>query len=330
MHPEVRVVLADRPEVLELVRPAPEHAGRLTLRAIDLRAPWVTRGDGVVLARVLHDWDNGDASAILGQAREALAPGGRLFVIEMLLDERGFGGALCDLHLLAVSGGRERTRAEYERLLDAAGFTLTRVSRLPALCSVIEGAMSDVELVVPPSTLRWIAEAPTDRPVAVLIRHSARPPLPVDDTGFTVPLTDVGVRIAEQLGDALCDRLVGLHASPLVRCVQTAEALARGSGRPLPITPDRMLGDPGAFVLDGRHAWAVWKERGHEGVMTQFCTADDALPGMARPAYAARSLVHHMLAACSGTPGLHVFVTHDSLITATAARILDEPLGREG
>jgi len=36
-----------------------------------------------------------------------------------------------------------------------------------------------------------------------------------------------------------------------------------------------------------------------------------------------------MLAACGSTPGLHVFVTHDSLITATAARILDEPLGRE-
>lgn len=139
MHPEVRVVLADRPEVLELVRPAPEYAGRLTLHAIDLRAPWATRGDGVVLARVLHDWNDGDASAILDQAREALAPGGRLFVIEMLLDERSFGGALCDLHLLAVSGGRERTRAEYERLLDAAGFTLARVSRLPALCSVIEG-----------------------------------------------------------------------------------------------------------------------------------------------------------------------------------------------
>lgn len=189
--------------------------------------------------------------------------------------------------------------------------------------------MSDVELVVPPSTLRWIAEAPSDRPVAVLIRHSARPPLPVDHTGFTVPLTDVGVRLAEQLGGALRDRLVRLHTSPLVRCVQTSEALARGSGRPLPITPDRMLGDPGAFVLDGRHAWEVWKERGHEGVMTHFCTADDALPGMARPAYAARSLVHHMLAACGNTPGVHAFVTHDSLVTATAARILDEPLGRE-
>ena len=62
-------------------------------------------------------------------------------MIEMLLDERGFGGALCDLHLLAVTGGRERTRAEYERLLEAAGFTPTRVSRLPALCSVMAATL---------------------------------------------------------------------------------------------------------------------------------------------------------------------------------------------
>lgn len=34
----------------------------------------------------------------------------------------------------------------------------------------------------------------------------------------------------------------------------------------------------------------------------------------------------HMLAASKGRPGLHAFVTHDSLITATCARLLGEPL----
>ena len=51
------------------------------------------------------------------------------------------------------------------------------------------------------------------------------------------------------------------------------------------------------------------------------------LPGMARPDEAARLLVKHMLAATAGTPGIHVFVTHDLLVTATASRLLGKPLG---
>ena len=43
---------------------------------------------------------------------------------------------------------------------------------------------------------------------------------------------------------------------------------------------------------------------------------------MARPPEAARFLVHHMLSTMKSRPGIHVFVTHDSLVTATAAQVL--------
>ena len=49
---------------------------------------------------------------------------------------------------------------------------------------------------------------------------------------------------------------------------------------------------------------------------------------MALPEPAARFLVHHMLAAAAAAPGVHVFVTHDSLVTATAARLLERPFGK--
>ena len=61
--------------------------------------------------------------------------------------------------------------------------------------------------------------------------------------------------------------------------------------------------------------------------MAQLVSASEALPGMARPDEAARFLVHQMLAIVGDDPGIHVFVTHDSLITATAARLLGQPLG---
>jgi hypothetical protein len=113
----------------------------------------------------------------------------------------------------------------------------------------------------------------------------------------------------------------------LVRCVQTAEALAEGAETELSVVPDYLLGDPGAFVLDGRRAWDNWEQLGHEGVMDHLVTETKALPGMARPNEAARFLVKAMLSAAAGQPGVHIFVTHDSLVTATAARLLNKELG---
>lgn len=181
---------------------------------------------------------------------------------------------------------------------------------------------------IPASTLRWIAESPRGSPVVILLRHSVRPPLDEHDVGYSVPITDDGRRIARELGALLGDRLRSLHASPLLRCVQTAEEIGAGAGRSLDVARDTMLGDPGAFVNDGRLAWPSWRDLRHEGVMTHLVRENFALPGMAEPDYAARALVHHMLTHAGGRPGVHVFVTHDSLVTATAARMLGKPLGR--
>ena len=54
---------------------------------------------------------------------------------------------------------------------------------------------------------------------------------------------------------------------------------------------------------------------------------DDFALGVARPGEAASFLVCSMLAEAAGRAGVHVFVTHDSLVTATAARLLVRPLG---
>ena len=137
--PGVRAVLIDRPEVLQLVSIPPELEERLELRPTDLFAPWGVRVDAVLLARVLHDWDDDDASRILRNARDALPVGGRVLVVEMVLPEPGTAGGLCDLHLLMATGGQERTEPEYAALLDGAGFDLLEVRDLPALPSVMVG-----------------------------------------------------------------------------------------------------------------------------------------------------------------------------------------------
>lgn len=186
-----------------------------------------------------------------------------------------------------------------------------------------------IEWRIPPSVLHHLERIPTDVPVVLLLRHSVRGHLPAGDAGHVLPITEIGRKLARQFGEKVGGRLRSLHASPLVRCVQTAEAIQQGAGTRHGIIEDRLLGDPGIYVVDGRRAWPNWEQRGHEGVMQHLVSASHALPGMARPDEAARFLVQHMLAAAGDGPGVHVFVTHDSLVTATAARFLGQPLATD-
>lgn len=190
-------------------------------------------------------------------------------------------------------------------------------------------SMSSVEWRIPPSMLRWLSEAPASEPTAVLLRHSVRGPLPPGREGYAVPITETGIALGCKLGAIIRDRLRTLHTSPLPRCIQTAEALREGAGVDLSVHEDAQLGDPGIYVVDGEVAWSNWVEFGHEAVVEHLVSEDFPLPGMADPDPAARFLVKHMLAIAGGVPGFHVFVTHDSLVTATAARLLGKPLGKE-
>lgn len=187
--------------------------------------------------------------------------------------------------------------------------------------------MSAPSWTIPASTLRWLDAVPRDRPVAMLIRHSVRDHLEEGDAGYHMPLTPDGHRLATELGRLLGDRLRSAHASPFLRTVQTSERLVEGAGLGLGVRQDTLLGDPGVYMLD-RRAGPYWRDLGHEEMMRRLVGDAPPLPGCAASDSAARFLVHHMLAAGRGQPGIHAFSTHDSLVTATAARMLRTPLQR--
>ncbi len=134
-HSNLQVVVLDRPEVLCHL----PHRDGLSAVAEDLFGSWSVQADVALLARVLHDWSDEDAIRILKNVRGALPPKGRVILIEMLVADDGVFGGLCDLHLLMATGGRERTRREYEHLLNQAGFDLVNVHTLAALPTVLEG-----------------------------------------------------------------------------------------------------------------------------------------------------------------------------------------------
>jgi ubiquinone/menaquinone biosynthesis C-methylase UbiE len=144
--PQLRAVLMDQPPVVERARARFEAEGlaqRCEFVSGDIFAQAPAGGDLYVLSRVLHNWDDEAARAVLARCRRAIAETGTLLLVEVAVPERAIDNAAAirmDLHMLALLAGRERTAAEYERLLAAAGFRLTRTipTRSPAGIAVLE------------------------------------------------------------------------------------------------------------------------------------------------------------------------------------------------
>ena len=173
-------------------------------------------------------------------------------------------------------------------------------------------------------TLRLIQFVPADSPVALLIRHSARDEIPDGGTGMELPLNDLGIRLCQELGRELVGRVRSARSSPVLRCVQTAELLGQAADTDGEVILDKRLGAPGAYVLDEQLAWGNWLAHGNEGVIQHLVSGAGALPGMADPAQAANDLIEHLLACAGVEPGLHLFISHDSIVTPTVARAFSQ------
>lgn len=133
----MNAIVMDRPEVEGLFATPDNLGDRCRFVAGDIFRKWPVRSDAVVLARVLHDWPDDDARRILARAREAMAVGGSLYVVEMVLDATGGAGGLLDLNMLVMTGGRERTLREFQYLLAGAGFRLCEARPTGAVNTLI-------------------------------------------------------------------------------------------------------------------------------------------------------------------------------------------------
>ncbi len=97
-------------------------------------------GDAYVLKSVIHDWPDDDAVRILRNVRTAAAAGKHVLLVELVMPEpnREFLGNWLDLEMLLALDARERTAAEYGRLLERAGFQMTRVVETASPLSLVE------------------------------------------------------------------------------------------------------------------------------------------------------------------------------------------------
>src|SRR5262249_43114141 len=141
-NPVVRGILVDQPAMLarahRALRTGP-LAARCTLQPGDLFGD-LPAADAYVLAQVLHDWGDDQASRLLRGLRRAARPGARVFVLTLLLPEGGGAhpARTGDLGLLALfGGGRERTEAELRDLLETAGWRVAAVTPAPVAAVIV-------------------------------------------------------------------------------------------------------------------------------------------------------------------------------------------------
>ncbi|KAF4156804.1 hypothetical protein CNMCM6936_008158 [Aspergillus lentulus] len=81
---------------------------------------------------VLHDWPDAYCHRILANLAPAMSRNSRLLICEKVLPEQSPDAhhVLSDLNMLFI-GGKERTRAEWDQLLDTAGYVIMQIQMLP-------------------------------------------------------------------------------------------------------------------------------------------------------------------------------------------------------
>ena len=126
-NPALQGVVFDLPHVVPTATEASRELGlhdRCAVVAGDFFATPLPPADLFLLKLILHDWNDEACLAILNNCRRSISPGGRILVVEQLIDEIGTPGfaPLLDLDMLVMLGGRERNLDEFKALFTAAGF----------------------------------------------------------------------------------------------------------------------------------------------------------------------------------------------------------------
>lgn len=143
-HPKLHGILYDLPDA---IREAAElfdqsgFSGRCQLLAGSFFESVPEGADAYVLSRVLHDWTDTQAIEILQRTRRAMQAGAFVVLVERVIDSNDPSpeATLTDIHMLVMTGGRERTTEEFERLFAASGFEPARVIATTSSMYLVEG-----------------------------------------------------------------------------------------------------------------------------------------------------------------------------------------------
>ena len=143
-HPLLRGVLVDLPQVVTHTAPLDEAgvADRSEVIGGDMLRAVPQGADVYLIKRVLMDWGDNESMTILRHCAGAMADGGKVLVVEMLMpagNDPSPAKQFDILMLLNQPGGRIRTESEFGELFIGAGLRLSKVIPTASPNSILEG-----------------------------------------------------------------------------------------------------------------------------------------------------------------------------------------------
>jgi len=147
-NPTAEGVIFDAPQVIEGAEARFRQQGvegRCAAVGGDFFEQVPSGGDLYTLKWILHDWDDERSVAILKNCHRAMGPNARVLIVDAVIPPRNEPslGKFMDLNMLVMTGGRERTEAEFRELLASAGFRLTRVIPTSSPVGIVEGVRAE-------------------------------------------------------------------------------------------------------------------------------------------------------------------------------------------
>jgi hypothetical protein len=136
-------VLFDLPDVVETAHGAIDRhitAGRVEKLAGDFSEAVPTGGDAYLLKWIVHDWDDEAAIRILTNCRTAMAPAGKVLLVEVVIPQgtAGSDATAWTPRCWSSPAAGERTEGEYRDLLHRAGLTLVKTTPTASPFSILE------------------------------------------------------------------------------------------------------------------------------------------------------------------------------------------------
>ena len=139
-RPHVRCTVMELESVAKLAKAY--DPGLEVVTADMFRDPWPSGHDVHFFSNIFHDWDDARCGALARKSLEALPPGGRIWIHEILLDDTRDGplaGITDSLVMMLFTEGKQRSLAEFRRILEGAGFRDVTARPTTAYYSVVEG-----------------------------------------------------------------------------------------------------------------------------------------------------------------------------------------------
>ena len=97
------------------------------------------KADAILFPRFLHYFPDEEVIFRLKTCKEQLTQKGSIYIFEMVLENDTPMGGLFDLNMLAETGGKVRSLAEWQDLLFSSGFRLTDVHKISPVLSILKG-----------------------------------------------------------------------------------------------------------------------------------------------------------------------------------------------